>query len=141
MVRYVPHHQPSERDRIGSIFQALADPTRLAVVERLSIGPASTTELARPFDMALPSFIQHLGVLERVGIVSSQKSGRVRVYQLAPDALGLAAAWLGDHQGHWQRRLDQLDAVLLGGAAPTSPSPSPSSFPSLEPSPAQEQAP
>ena len=78
------------------MFQALSDPTRLAVVERLSIGPASATELARPFEMALPSFMQHLGVLERAGIVTSHKTGRTRVFQLAPDSLELASAWLAD---------------------------------------------
>jgi len=110
----VPQHQ-SELERVSAVFQALADPTRLAVVERLSVGPASTSELARPFEMALPSFIQHLAVLERVGIVSSQKSGRVRIYQLLPDALARAATWLGTNRSHWERRLDQLDELLLGG--------------------------
>lgn len=121
IVRHVPQYQTEperegshDRERIVAAFQALADPTRLAVVERLSVGPASTTELARPFEMALPSFIQHLGVLERAGIVGSQKSGRVRVYQLLPDSLALAASWLGTYRNHWERRLDQLDALLLG---------------------------
>ncbi len=96
-----------------AIFQALADPTRLAVVERLSIAPASTGELAKPFGMALPSFLQHLRVLERAGIVSSHKQGRTRTYQLAPSSLQLAAAWLAEFRNHWERRLDQLDHLLL----------------------------
>lgn len=95
------------------VFQALSDPTRLAVVERLSIGPASVTELARPFEMALPSFMQHLGVLAHAGIVTSHKTGRTRVFQLAPAALQLAAAWLATFRNHWERRLDQLDELLL----------------------------
>ena len=100
---------------VAEVFKALSDPTRLAVVERLSIAPASVTELARPFEMALPSFIQHLGVLARAGIVTSHKTGRTRVFQLAPAALELAAAWLATFRNHWERRLDQLDQLLLAG--------------------------
>ncbi len=115
MVRHVPNHdQPT--DRLVEVFHALADPTRLAVIERLSIGPVPTTTLARPFAMALPSFTQHLGVLERAGIVTSTKTGRVRVYQLRPDALLPAAEWLVTHRSHWERRLDQLDAVLISAS-------------------------
>lgn len=100
------------------VFKALSDPTRLAVVERLSIGPASATELARPFEMALPSFMQHLGVLERAGVVTSHKTGRTRTYQLAPAGLQAAATWLTTFRPHWERRLDQLDHLLLGGTPP-----------------------
>jgi DNA-binding transcriptional ArsR family regulator len=95
------------------VFHALADPTRLAVVERLSVSPASATELAEPFAMALPSFMQHMGVLERGGIVTSHKNGRTRTYQLAPGSLQLASAWLAEFRNHWERRLDQLDHLLI----------------------------
>jgi DNA-binding transcriptional ArsR family regulator len=95
------------------VFHALADPTRLAVVERLSVSPASATELAEPFAMALPSFMQHMGVLERAGIVTSHKNGRTRTYRLAPGALQLASAWLAEFRNHWERRLDQLDHLLI----------------------------
>ena len=98
---------------LPDIFHALADPTRLAVVERLSVSPASASELAKPFAMALPSFIQHMGVLERGGIVTSHKNGRTRTYQLAPSALQLASAWLAEFRNHWERRLDQLDHLLI----------------------------
>lgn len=108
----MPKHSPADPDLPG-IFQALSDPTRLAVVERLSIAPASAGELAKPFTMALPSFMQHMGVLERAGIVTSHKSGRTRVYQLAPGALQLAAAWLSEFRNHWERALDQLDHLLI----------------------------
>lgn len=95
------------------VFQALSDPTRLAVVERLSVAPASASELAAPFPMALPSFMQHMGVLERAGIVTSHKAGRTRTYQLAPAALQLASAWLAEFRSHWERKLDQLDHLLI----------------------------
>ena len=94
------------------VFHALADPTRRAVVERLGEGPAATTELARPFPMALPSFIQHLDVLERSGVVTSRKQGRVRTYELVPTSLGPAQDWLAVQQDVWTRRLDQLDDYL-----------------------------
>jgi DNA-binding transcriptional ArsR family regulator len=98
---------------LADIFHALADPTRLAVVERLSVAPASASELAKPFTMALPSFMQHMGVLERGSIVTSHKSGRVRTYQLAPSSLQLASAWLAEFRNHWERRLDQLDHLII----------------------------
>src|ERR1700709_1217134 len=75
------------------MFHALVDSSRRAMVERLSRGPASVSELARPFEMALPTILQHLGVLEAAGIVSSTKVGRVRTYQLVPGAMAPATDW------------------------------------------------
>lgn len=98
---------------IDTVFRALADPTRRRVLERLSRSPASVSELAAPFGMALPSFVEHLGVLERCGLVSSKKSGRVRVYRLAPKRLRLAEDWLSQQRELWERRLDQLDDYLI----------------------------
>lgn len=98
---------------IDHVFQALADPTRRRVVERLSRSPASVTELAAPFDMALPSFVQHLRVLENCGLVRSSKAGRVRTYRLAPQKLHTAEDWLGKQRSLWERRLDQLDNFLI----------------------------
>src|SRR5690349_12989766 len=92
---------------IDTVFRALADPTRRRVLERLSQSPASVSELAAPFDMALPSFVEHLGVLERCGLVKSQKAGRVRTYRLAPKHLRLAEDWLSRRRELWERRLDQ----------------------------------
>jgi DNA-binding transcriptional ArsR family regulator len=108
----MPQHE-SPDTRLPDVFQALADPTRLAVVERLSISPASASELAEPFAMALPSFMQHMGVLERAAIVTSHKNGRTRTYQLAPGSLQLAAAWLAEFRNHWERQFDQLDHLLI----------------------------
>jgi DNA-binding transcriptional ArsR family regulator len=102
--------QQSELDRV---FHALADPTRRAVVERLGRGPVTTSELARPFHMALPSFTQHLGVLERGGLVRSRKLGRVRTYRLVHEPLERAGGWMDAQHEVWTQRLDQLDSYLL----------------------------
>ncbi|MBV5323953.1 MAG: winged helix-turn-helix transcriptional regulator, partial [Rhodospirillaceae bacterium] len=92
---------------------ALSDPTRRHVLERLSARPASVSELAAPYRMALPSFVEHLKVLEKSGLVRSRKAGRVRTYSLAPEQLKLAEDWLGKQRTLWERRLDRLDAYLL----------------------------
>ena len=98
---------------VDPIFRALADPTRRHVLERLSRSPASVSELAAPFDMALPSFLQHLRILEDSGLVRSNKTGRVRTYKLAPKRLKAAEDWLSRQRSLWERRLDQLDSYLL----------------------------
>ncbi|MBA8901593.1 MULTISPECIES: metalloregulator ArsR/SmtB family transcription factor [unclassified Phyllobacterium] len=98
---------------IDAVFRALADPTRRHVIERLNRSPASVSELASPFDMALPSFVEHLRVLEGCGLVLSRKTGRVRTYQIAPARLKLAEDWLTEQRALWERRLDQLDDYLL----------------------------
>lgn len=104
---------PHQSARLDRVFRALADPTRRAVVERLGAGPATVSELARPFGMALPSFAQHLAVLEESGLVRSRKRGRVRTCQLAPRPLADAERWLDAQRALWERRLDQLDRLLL----------------------------
>ena len=98
---------------IDAVFRALCDPTRRQVVERLSRGSASVSDLAQPFDMALPSFVQHLRVLERCGLVDSTKTGRVRTYRLVPSPLIFAEDWLATQRTLWERRLDQLDDYLM----------------------------
>lgn len=99
--------------QLNSVFHGLADPTRRAVLERLSSGPVPASELARPFPMALPSFLQHLQVLENCGLVKSRKQGRVRTYRLATRPLKLAESWLEKRRSVWNCRLDQLDAYLI----------------------------
>jgi DNA-binding transcriptional ArsR family regulator len=98
---------------IDRVLRALSDPTRRRVVERLGRSPASVSELKAPFDMALPSFVQHLRVLERSGLVRSRKVGRVRTYQLDTRRLAIAEDWLAKQRSLWERRLDQLDAYLI----------------------------
>lgn len=95
------------------IFYALSDATRVAVLTHLSKGPASVSELARPFDMALPSFTQHLGVLESCRLVSSYKNGRIRTYRLERKTLKRAEDWLQVRRRNWETCLDRLDAYLL----------------------------
>ena len=97
---------------IDGVFRALSDPTRRQVLERLTRSPAAVTELAEPFDMALPSFLQHLKVLEGCGLVRSKKVGRVRTYRIVPRRLKLAEDWLVQQREMWERRLDQLDDYL-----------------------------
>jgi DNA-binding transcriptional ArsR family regulator len=104
---------PNRTDQVDQVFKALADPTRRQVIERLVSGPASTSELAEPFAMALPSFTQHLGVLEGAGLVASDKPGRTRTYRLAPSGLDAAEGWLAGQRRTWQQRLDQLDQFLI----------------------------
>jgi DNA-binding transcriptional ArsR family regulator len=94
------------------MFQALADPTRRVMVERLSRGPASVSELAKPFDMSLPAVVQHLQVLEASGLVKSQKVGRVRTCTIEPMALDLAQRWINERRVTWQKRLDRLGDIL-----------------------------
>lgn len=99
--------------QLTRVFQGLANPTRRAVIARLSVGPAPVSELARSSRMALPSFLQHLQVLESCGLVRSHKSGRVRTYRLTQRPLLLAESWLEKRRAHWNRRLDQLDSYLI----------------------------
>jgi DNA-binding transcriptional ArsR family regulator len=104
---------PQAVERIDQVFRALCDPTRRRLVEQLSARPASVSELAAPYDMALPSFMQHLKVLEGCGLVRSKKTGRVRTYELQPARLKLAERWLVRQRALWERRLDQLDSHLM----------------------------
>lgn len=106
--------QLAEAEPVDHVFQALSNPTRRRVLERLSGSPASVSELAQPFDMALPSFVQHLRLLEDAGLVASRKEGRVRTYRLAPDRMRLAEDWLARRRAQWEARLDRFDAYTTG---------------------------
>ena len=94
------------------VFHALANPTRRKVLERLSVGPATVSELAAPFDMQLPSFVQHLSVLEQSRLVRSTKRGRVRTYEIAPERLKVAEDWLAERRQVWEARLDRFDRYV-----------------------------
>ena len=94
------------------VFSALSNSTRRKVLEQLSVGPATVTELAAPFDMKLPSFVQHLSVLEQSRLVKSKKRGRVRTYEVAPDRFKVAEDWLAARRRLWEARLDRFDRYV-----------------------------
>jgi DNA-binding transcriptional ArsR family regulator len=94
------------------MFQALADPTRRAMVERMTRGPASVSDLARPFAMTLAAVMQHLKVLEESGLVRTQKEGRVRTCRIDPSALRTAEGWIAERRTTWEKRLDRLGPLL-----------------------------
>jgi DNA-binding transcriptional ArsR family regulator len=96
-----------------AIFRALADGTRRQVIESLSSGPKSISTLAEPFEMALPSFMQHIRILERAGLIRSAKNGRVRNCHLALESLDQAERWIKTQLRSWEMRLDQLEAAAL----------------------------
>jgi len=98
---------------LDTIFQALADPTRRAVVGRLGAGPTSVSELARPFGMALPSFMKHIRVLESGGLIRTRKAGRVRTCALEPRTLAIAETWLAEQRALWEGRTDRLEQFVL----------------------------
>lgn len=97
---------------LDRVFHALADPTRRAVVQRLAEGEATVSDLAMPFDMALPSFMKHIRVLEDSGLVDSRKRGRVRTCALVPKTLSAVETWFGEQRTVWEGRHHNLDALL-----------------------------
>ena len=99
---------------LDRVFQALADPTRRGMVERLVRGPASVSDLSRPRDMSLPAVLQHLQVLEAAGLGRSEKAGRVRTCRVEPAALRAAEAWITGQRTAWETRLDRLGDYLAG---------------------------
>ncbi len=102
----------NQQTPLNLAFQALADPTRRAMIERLSRGPASVSDLARPLAMSLPAVMQHLAVLEESGLVRSHKVGRVRTCRIDPVALSRAEQWINQRRIEWERRLDRLGDYL-----------------------------
>ncbi|NGO52535.1 ArsR/SmtB family transcription factor [Allomesorhizobium camelthorni] len=103
-----------QSDQLDLMFQALADPGRRLMVERLSKGPASVSQLAEPLDMSLSAVVQHLQVLEASGLVRTEKVGRVRTCTIEPKTLGQAEKWIADRRTQWERRLDRLGEYLAG---------------------------
>ena len=101
--------QPAVADQV---FNALSNSTRRKVLEQLSAGPATVSELAAPFDMKLPSFVQHLSVLEQSRLVRSKKRGRVRTYEIVPDRFKVAEDWLTARRQEWEDRLDRFDQYV-----------------------------
>ncbi len=106
-------NQTTDLDRT---FQALADPSRRCMVERLSLGPASVSELARPLAMSLAAVVQHVQVLEACGVVKTEKVGRTRMCRIRPAAMSAAEQWINDRRRGWESRLDRLGDVLSDDA-------------------------
>lgn len=98
---------------LDAIFQSLADPTRRAVIARLGRGSASVTDLAKPFEMALPSFMKHIRQLEDSGLIRTRKQGRVRTCTIEEDKLGMVDTWLKEQRTIWESRLDRLEAFAM----------------------------
>jgi DNA-binding transcriptional ArsR family regulator len=117
MVKYMLNHGQS----LDGVFRALADPTRRAMVERLSRAPAAVSELAEPHAMSLAAVMQHLQVLEQSGLVRTEKNGRTRTCRIEAAALDLAGKWIADRRALWERRLDRLGEILAD--SPVSPAP------------------
>jgi DNA-binding transcriptional ArsR family regulator len=108
---------PSERrPPLDAVFGALADPTRRAIVERLTKGEASVSELARPFDVSLPAISRHLRVLDEAGLIARRKDGRVNHCRLVEDSLKDAISWIVHYGAFWEERLDSLEALLARSA-------------------------
>jgi len=106
------HRRPGRDQPVDRVFHALADPNRRLIVERLSRGPATVSELARPLPMSLSAVVQHLQVLQGSGLVRSEKVGRVRTCRIDPAALRPVEQWIGARQSSWERRLDSLGDYL-----------------------------
>jgi DNA-binding transcriptional ArsR family regulator len=102
----------AQQPSLDRVFHALSDPSRRAIVERLSRGPASVSELAEPLEISLAAVMQHLSVLEKSGVIQSHKSGRVRTCEIRPDVLSAAEKWFGQRRASVERRLDRLGAYL-----------------------------
>jgi DNA-binding transcriptional ArsR family regulator len=101
-----------QRPELDGVFHALSDPSRRSIVERLSRGSATVTDLAAPLPMSMPAVLQHLQVLERSGLVRSRKVGRVRTCSVDVDALRPVERWIDERRGAWERRLDRLGDYL-----------------------------
>jgi DNA-binding transcriptional ArsR family regulator len=116
-------HMLNQTADLDRVFQALADPGRRGMLDRLSRGPASVSELARPLAMSLAAVVQHVQVLEASGLISSRKTGRTRTCELNPAALGSAEGWIAGRRAQWERRLDRL-GEFLAEPDPAEPEPS-----------------
>ena len=102
----------SQKVNVNRVFHALGDPTRRAIVEKLSVQPLTVTRLAEPLDITLAAVVQHLQVLEKSGLVHTEKVGRVRTCRIEPAGLSVAERWLDDRRVTWERRFDRLGDLL-----------------------------
>ena len=103
---------PRRKANIQRVFHALGDPTRRAIVERLSVGPVSASQLAPPLKISLAAVVQHLQVLEKSGLISTRKTGRVRTCHMEPDGLSVVQGWVNERRTTWEERFDRLGELL-----------------------------
>lgn len=115
----------NQLESLDLVFQSLADPSRRVIVDRLTRGPASVSELARPLAMSMPAVMAHLRVLHDAGVITSTKVGRVRTCRVQPAVLQSAERWLTDRRAGWERSLDRLGDLLSETAPPAAPPPRP----------------
>lgn len=109
---------PAQNAKINRVFHALGDPSRRAIVERLSEGPVSVSQLAKPLGITLAAVVQHVQVLEESGLVHTRKAGRVRTCRLEPKGLSVVERWINDRRSLWERRLDRLGDLLAESSEP-----------------------
>src|SRR5690606_4936912 len=119
--------------QLDILFQALGDPTRRAILERLARGPATVTELAAPFDMALPSFLAHVSKLDATGLVTTAKTARIRTVTIVPGAITAVRSWLDEQRAIWESRLDRLDDYVTRLMKERADGSRPEDCPSLSP--------
>ena len=110
---------------VDRVFHALAEPTRRAIVEKLSAGPSSVSDLAKPFDMTLAAIVQHLQVLEHSGVIRTEKVGRVRTCHIEPTGFGVLEQWVAKRRSMWERRFDRLGEMFAAEVAAASRARSP----------------
>jgi len=102
----------NQKVKVDRVFHALGDPTRRAILEKLSNGPVSVSQLAEPLDVTLAAVVQHVQVLEESGLVRTEKLGRVRTCRIEPGGLSVAEHWIRDRRTLWERKLDRLGEIL-----------------------------
>jgi DNA-binding transcriptional ArsR family regulator len=109
---------PKKKASVHAVFQALGDPTRRIIMEKLTAGPVSVSELAAPLQMTLAAVVQHLQVLEESGLVHTEKLGRVRTCRIDPAGLSVVDQWIKDRRSLWEKRLDTLGDLLAESDKP-----------------------
>ena len=114
----IVRHMVNQQAALDSLFHALADPTRRAVVSRLLKGAAPVKRLSEPFEMGLPAFLKHLSVLELSGLIRTEKHGRIRTCRIDAERLAAAEGWLSQQRAIWQGRADRLADFVESQTAP-----------------------
>ena len=102
----------SQQGQVDRVFHALGDPTRRAMIEKLSKGPITVSRLAKPLDITLAAVVQHLQILEKSGLVRSEKVGRVRTCRIESKGFSVVERWIADRRSLWEARFDRLGTLL-----------------------------